>query len=71
MKTVRLLFYPLQRLDDESDLMQINFDELLIKELHYPSKISNDEINDQIERLRNFQVVWVDSWNINDDNPEE
>ena len=65
MKTVRLLFYPLQTSGDE---LSINFDELLVKNLYFPDLTTPAQIEIELERLQSFGVVWVDSWRIN---PEE
>ena len=61
MQTVRLLFYPLQMLEDE---LTVNFDELLVKNIYYPEQTTPEQIETNIERLQSFGVVWVDSWSI-------
>ena len=68
MKTVRLLFYPLQTSGDE---LSINFKKLLVKNLYFPDLTTPAQIEIELKRLQSFGVVWVDSWTINDDNPEE
>lgn len=61
MKTVRLLFYPLQMFEDE---LSVNFDELLVKSLYYPEQTTPEQIETDIQRLQSLGVVWVDSWSI-------
>lgn len=60
MKTVKLLFYPLAK--SESDELMVNDDELLVKELHFNSKVSDDEIVNHLNTLSN--VVYLVSYTI-------
>ena len=74
MKTVRLLFYPLENsynIKMQEDELTVNFDELLIKNLYFPDLTTPAQIEIEMQRLQSFGVVWVDSWTIKDDNPEE
>lgn len=62
MKTIKLLFYPLMRGDD--DELVINFDELLIKELYFDDKKTNEEIENHINLMRSFDIIHIDSWRL-------
>ena len=67
MKTVRLLFYPLENtynIKAEEDELTVNFNELLIKNLYYPDQTTPAQIESEIENLQSYGVVWVDSWRI-------
>lgn len=69
MKTVRLLFYPLQTLELVDDFFNenslgINFDDLLVKSLYFEDSVTNESIARRIEELQALGVVWVDSWSI-------
>ena len=48
---------------DEDELV-INFDELLIKELYFNDKKTNEEIENHINLIRSFNIIHVDSWRI-------
>ena len=62
MKNVMILFYPLMRGDN--DELVINFDELLIQELYFDSKKTNEEIENHINLIRSFDIIHIDSWRI-------
>jgi hypothetical protein len=69
MRKVSLLFYPLKRsaVIEDGDLLEllvINFDELLSREIYFPQSTTDDEIARKIDELRAFQVVHIDTYRI-------
>ena len=71
MRRVTLLFYPLKRSEvvEEEDLLEvltINFDDLLIKELYFSDSTTNEQIHDRMDMLQALQVIHLDSYRIED-----
>lgn len=48
----------------DDDELVINFDELLIKELYFNSKKTNEEIENHINLMRSFDIIHIDSWRL-------